>query len=89
MVKVHSSISQNSKPSEGAVTEEQKLLLLHIASKKQLNLVEAADYVGISVQAAKQILLQTTRQTESSIRKPDKNQPAQKSSAPLMADHRG
>lgn len=61
-------------------------MLLRILRKKQLDIVEAADYVGISVQDAKQILLQTTRQTEGSIHKPEKHTEQRTRDTPLMAD---
>lgn len=61
-------------------------MLLRIMRKKQLDIVEAADYVGISVQDAKQILLQTTRRTEGSIHKPEKHTEQRNPDTPLMTD---
>ena len=47
-------------------------MLLRICRKNQVDVVQAADYVGISVQEAKHILLQTTRNTDNSIKKAEK-----------------
>jgi flagellar motor switch protein FliG len=38
-------------------TEEQRQMFLRIMSKKTMDIVKAADYVGVSIQTAKQILL--------------------------------
>lgn len=53
------------------------MLLIRIMSKKQMDIIEAADFVGISATSAKQVLLQMTRPTDNSIGKDPKYQQKQ------------